>query len=439
MQLDSSEMFSGVFYDKTGWHKTDDGMSFICGDCMVPECATTITPPPYLLAERVKNIHLADGGLNVTEATEVLLTLLMNHPNTHLPVWMFTLFATLRSVIQSNGLPTTIVLYVMANQGFGKTELIKNLCILYDNSDTRKCDIYDAKSTSAAMRDALTEARDRVVLFDDVCKSTNRVKQRERRDTAADLIRAAANETTVVKKKGHSTVEEECTASLAITGEIPMETASDVTRCLIVEIKEPLTDNLDSIRTAAAAALKGYKTWFSQNYDNECKQLRNEYDVFRKDNRSTDLIRVRTSHFELKWLLQSFLRFAKAVGAISDDAAMQIVDAAAKALNEIWDNTRTTVEKIEKKPPLLSEVIYEGAEKNQFSCFVHDGCLCVKLHDLTTYLMKIYMRSDLSENQVSATLKENNMLSMDKSGDPTKKVRGHRHLCIPLSKLGIKF
>jgi len=436
MQLDSSEMLTGAFYDKSGWNKTDKGMTFICGDSVVPECAA---PPPYLLAERVKHIHLADNGLSASEATETLLQLLMKHPYTHLPVWAFTLFATLRSVLKSNGLPTTIVLYVMATQGFGKTELIKSLCALYDESGRKLCDVYDAKSTSAAMRDALTEARDRVVLFDDVCKSTSRSKQRERQDTAADLTRAAANETNVVKKKGQSTVEEECAASLAITGEIPMETASDVTRCLTVEISEPLTDNLDGIRTAAAAALKGYITWFSQNYDMECEQLRRDYETFRQGNKSSDLMRVRTSHFELKWLLQSFLRFAKAVGAINDNAAMQIVEAANKALDEIWANTKAMVEKIEKKPPLLSEVIYEGADKNQFPCFVHVGCLCVKLHDLTSYLSKIYMRSDLSENQVSATLKENKMLSMDKSGDPTKKVRGKRHLCIPLSKLGIKF
>ncbi len=99
-QLASSEMLSGAFYDKSGWQKTDQGAKFICGD-VVNKSANTTAPPPYLLAEHVKHIHLADRGLNTVEATETLLQLLMEHQYTHLPVWMFTLFATLRSVLQS--------------------------------------------------------------------------------------------------------------------------------------------------------------------------------------------------------------------------------------------------------------------------------------------------------------------------------------------------
>ena len=59
-------------------------------------------------------------------------------------------------------------------------------------------DKLHAGSTPSAMRDALTSACDRPILLDDVCLSTNRTKQRERRDLATQLIRYAANGTPLI-------------------------------------------------------------------------------------------------------------------------------------------------------------------------------------------------------------------------------------------------
>lgn len=65
------------------------------------------------------------------------------------------------------------------------------------------------------MRDALTSACDRPILLDDVCLSTNRTKQRERRDPATQLIRYAANGTPLIKKSGQTSSPAMCAASSA--------------------------------------------------------------------------------------------------------------------------------------------------------------------------------------------------------------------------------
>ena len=46
-----------------------------------------------------------------------------------------------------------------------------------------------------------------------------------------------------------------------------------------------------------------------------------------------------------------------------------------------------------------------------------------------------YNRSDLSEQSVAALLRQYNLLSIDVSGKSTKKIKGKRYLCIPISSL----
>ena len=47
----------------------------------------------------------------------------------------------------------------------------------------------------------------------------------------------------------------------------------------------------------------------------------------------------------------------------------------------------------------------------------------------------LYRRSDLSKQYVAALLRQNNLLSVDASGKSTKKIKGKRYLCIPISRL----
>lgn len=107
-------------------------------------------------------------------------------------------------------------------------------------------DVYDAGSTMSAMERALMTTRDRSVLLDDIYIGTNKAKQRERLASAAALLRFAANETKRTKTRDSKNVSVSCAAGLVVTGEIPMEASSDVTRCIIVRIREKLAGSGES-------------------------------------------------------------------------------------------------------------------------------------------------------------------------------------------------
>lgn len=123
--------------------------------------------------------ELTDG-----EAAEQLLLILQKMPDVGLPTFAFTLYSSLHSVFREESLPTACVLHIHGGQNLGKTTTAKRLATLY-NKDGQPADIYDAGSSFPVMRDALADARDRVVLLDDICKTTDSASQRKRLGEAA--------------------------------------------------------------------------------------------------------------------------------------------------------------------------------------------------------------------------------------------------------------
>ena len=311
---------------------------------------------------------------------------------------------------------------------------------MFDDSGGRMADVYDAGSTMSAMERALMTTRDRSMLLDDIYIGTNKAKQRERLASAAALLRFAANETKRTKTQGSKNVSVSCAAGLVVTGEIPMEASSDVTRCILVRIRKKLADpttpvDLEALRHTAATAMQGFLAWFGERYEEFRSRIKIEMESQLAAVKSAPNERVKTSLFELYWLLCRFIDYAEEVGAIPAVAKCKFVQATAYSLTEVWHNITEELRRIENRPKTLQEAIVSGVHQRKFYVFQYNGCLCVRLSVLTDYLQKLYRRSDLSKQYVAALLRQNNLLSVDASGKSTKKIKGKRYLCIPISRL----
>ena len=329
---------------------------------------------------------------------------------------------------------------MIATQGFGKTATAKALCQLFDDSSGYIAEVYDAGSTMSAMERALMTTRDRSVLLDDIYIGTNKSKQRERLASAAALLRFAVNETKRTQTQGSKNVSVSCAAGLVVTGEIPMEASSDVTRCILVRIHKKLADptnpvDLEALRHTAATAMQGFLAWFGERYETFRSRIQRDMDTQLSAMREAPNERVKKSLFELYWLLCRFADYAEEVKAISAVAKSKFVQATAYSLTQVWHNITEELHRIENLPETLREAILSGVQQQEFYAFRHNGCLCVKLPALTKYLQELYRRSDLSKQYVAALLRQNNLLSVDASGKSTKKIKGKRYLCIPISRL----
>lgn len=443
MQLSQCDLPRGQYFDQTGWQQIDGQHRYFPNPAPANRLAEPPEggSPPYLIAEEASSCHLpVDPTLSDATAGEQLIRTFEQHPDIYLPVWGYSLFSVCRSFLQDSGLPTACILYMIATQGFGKTATAKALCQLFDDSGGCMADVYDAGSTMSAMERALMTTRDRSVLLDDIYIGTNKAKQRERLASAAALLRFAANETKRTKTRGSKNVSVSCAAGLVVTGEIPMEASSDVTRCIIVRIREKLGGSsnpvdLEALRHTAATAMQGFLAWFGERYETFRSRIQRDMDTQLSAVREAPNERVKKSLFELYWLLCRFADYAEEVKAISAVAKSKFVQATAYSLTQVWHNITEELRRIENLPETLQEAIVGGVQQQEFYAFRHNGCLCVRLSVLTKYLQKLYRRSDLSEQYVAMWLNQCKLLSIDASRKSTKKIKGKRYLCIPISRL----
>ncbi len=443
MQLSQCDLPRGQYFDQTGWQQIDGQHRYFPNPAPANRLAEPPVDgsPPYLIAKETSSYHLAvDPTMSAETAVEQLIETFMSNLQVYLPVWAYALFSVCRSFLQDSGLTTACILYMIATQGFGKTATAKALCQLFDDSSGSIADVYDAGSTMSAMERALMTTRDRSVLLDDIYIGTNKTKQRERLASAAALLRFAANETKRTKTQGSKNVSVSCAAGLVVTGEIPMEASSDVTRCILVRIHKKLADptnpvDLEALRHTAATAMQGFLAWFGERYEEFRSRIKIEMESQLAAVKSAPNERVKTSLFELYWLLCRFFDYAEEVGSIPAVAKNKFVQAAVYSLTQVWHNITEELRRIENRPKTLQEAIVSGVRQRKFSAFQHKGCLCVKLPALTKYLQELYHRSDLSEQYVAKWLNQCKLLSIDASKKSTKKIKGKRYLCIPISSL----
>ena len=266
MQLSQGNLPRGQYFDQTGWQQINGQHRYFPDPAPANRLAEPPVDgsPPYLIAKETSSYHLAvDPTMSAETAVKQLLETFLPHLNVYLPVWAYALFSVCRSFLRDSGLSTACILYLIATQGFGKTATAKALCQLFDDSNGCITDVYDAGRWLSAMERALMTTRDRSVLLDDIYIGTNKAKQRERLASAAALLRFAANETKRTKTQGSKNVSVSCAAGLVVTGEIPMEASSDVTRCILVRIHKKLADptnpvDLEALRHTAATAMQGF-------------------------------------------------------------------------------------------------------------------------------------------------------------------------------------
>lgn len=181
--------------------------------------------------------------------------------------------------------------------------------------------------------------------------------------------------------------------------------------------------------------MQGFLAWFGERYEEFRSRIKIEMESQLAAVKSAPNERVKTSLFELYWLLCRFIDYAEEVGAIPAVAKCKFVQATAYSLTEVWHNITEELRRIENRPKTLQEAIVSGVRQRKFSAFQHKGCLCVKLPALTKYLQELYHRSDLSEQYVAKWLNQCKLLSIDASKKSTKKIKGKRYLCIPISSL----
>lgn len=348
---------SGLVFCQTGLHHLDSAQTvFVAGDRLIGgnEIDAIFTP-------EIAQFHLPPSPFPPKEAARLLLTRLCRTQNSaSVPIFAFGLLTAVQSLILSCGIPLTSVLYVSGGSGLGKTESVKRFFALYDFAATgQPALITEAGSTMAGFRKHLRIARDLPVVLDDLCLSTGQSFQRRRVDLGAQVVREAANKSSV-RVSANTSAQEACTAAgVALTAEFTLSTISDLTRCIIIPLTQPVTGGQADDRSIAAGALDSFLNWFVSRSSQEAQTLRRLYDASLEQRR---MDRLDIGLFCMRWVFQRFLTFSLDVGALTQEEHHEFQLYFQNMLDYIESQQRALIHALDTKIPKLSipELLLEG-------------------------------------------------------------------------------
>ena len=417
----------GSFLDTSGWYDLPS-LAFAGGGQV-----TGMTPDGEVrLGEGLSSTRLACGdGLDVVTAVTGLVTAFRRTPEAMM-AFTFTLFSAMRSLLQQAGLPVNSILYITGTQGFGKSQLAKRYCTLFDDTTRqRPANAFDASSTFAGIRDALAQQRDMVVLLDDLCHSSVAREEAERQRLLSKLIRSATNITSFGKKAGNRNVEITCAAGLVVTAEMLPSAASELTRCVLLRLDHQLTDFEPDDRVFAAATFQRFLEWFAARQAVELERLRKDFDAFQAGVQNNREMRLQIALWQQSWVFDCFTRFAAEVGVVTPKAAASMNGVFGTLLKRAWDDTVDAIDRLTPvRPESLVSFTVQALQCENIPAIQRHGCLYVRLEDLTEYLRHISRQPSLDPKAVSAALLSAGMLETDASGKNTKKLDGRRYLVI---------
>ena len=307
-----------------------------------------------------------------SDACIILAKVLLHQPSAVLLTTAYTLLTTVRSAVIESGIDLQAVLYITGAQGLGKTTLARRVAGFVNNADTdRPALLFDAGSTLAATRDAMASARDLPIVVDDLCLSASRAAQQQRKDLGAKLVREAANVTEIIKKApGGQTITLQNVAGVIMTAEFLLENASDVTRCVMAPITQPL-DLPDALTPSVMA---GAVELFLQHYLLDSENLLCRLHNLLKNNEQIPALqncpeqRVRTNLTALYWAFQEFVAIF-ATDIQFDNLARDLVRNFQHALADSVEQTNAALARVRSLTPEgnIAYVLLNAYHKQQFN------------------------------------------------------------------------
>ncbi|MCF2661501.1 ATP-binding protein [Pseudoflavonifractor phocaeensis] len=412
---------AALCFPQSGWYALPDGKRiFAAGDELLP-AAPDQAAEEFLTVCHTGTRLAAPGDQTLDVTAQEFLTSLQKHLCYRLPVFGYAIFSAHRSLWKESDLPFACALFIVGKSGTGKTTLARNFCQLYDRNGIPE-EFPDAESTTPSLGEILHRTRDRTVLYDDICRSTDTENQRKRLDNGVKAVRYVANESGRMKMSGIDPQSHPCQAGLVLTAEILPQELSEITRCLLVQVHDYRIGGTSRDRQLAAGMLRAYLSWFAEHCEEELENLRSAKAGF-PTTPYPDVERLWTSFLQIDWCLESFLRFLNTIGPCRDRIP-ELKQSFEQCLMAVFDEELGVIRRRQEQNRPVEEQILQGVRTGVIPGFRYKGYFCVKFDDMMAYLRKC--NPQISERNVSKYLRMNQLVSVDSSNRVSKKVEGIR-------------
>lgn len=409
------------------------------------------------LAPSIANIQLI-GSPDLARTSIVnMIREIEKHQSTVFPICCYTFLSPFRTEIANLGLATFPILYVHGPQNYGKTTLITEFCLLYDNKETGIVqDRFEGNSTDKGLMQEISGIANRVVLIDDLPRSSDPSITRERLNLIGQIIRFAANNN-VRRTASTTTPLQACLAGVAISSEIPLRSASDITRVIQVTVDYPIIGTLHATRADAANAFRAWIKWLLPHFDEEIANLKEKF----SNSEGGETARLNASLILLDWVNELFFRFALDLEIVDGEYYESAIKVGHRQFELLLKTQAQEVQRIQSNSPKgnFSWCILKAYNAGEFhtvnsrkkmldehDCLIEHGALCIRTKTLLKYFETNTIFDSLSDKKITKTLqeegaidclsKENPQRKRNKEGKSAgKKINGKRYLELNLVKL----
>lgn len=409
----------------------------------------------YALAPHLAGLTLeVDPNISEKTAARHIRQLCSLYPGVSDMLVASAVVAHLFSLFEAAGVRPRLVMYLVGPSMIGKTTLARLIGQAYNRSAPDDPHLVNLISTTAAVHNRVAALSDCVCILDDLFPGGTLAESRRREERLSEVIRTTGNGAAKEKMEGKQALAQVPRGVVFTTAEYPLTTFSTVARVVTLPMETKINPRTLGALQATPEALSTFwfffLRWACLHHDELVQQIRSQFAELRQTGkRTSDMDRVADAHRILTIGMEILTDYMAAVEPTKSEAVMRIREKFRTSSAQVYRCQTRELEQLRSKTDhdrfskLLAELCFSGEIKEgkkkklgkKYASIISHGLLYIRLEDLVTQAQQHFGDPTITLQAVSAELRRNGLLKMDKSRRSSKKVNGIRYLQVPVDRL----
>lgn len=399
--------------DTLGWHKDNEGRRcYNAGDRVITAENIEYSPNPELAKAYLFDIYGDDSEFAAIKDVFDIMSI-----DIKCAVILFCagILGILRQLVIAAGIKPPCAVYLVGPSGYRKTTLAKLCAKMYNRSELVNdfsVDITQLSSSVPAIEAMMETCKDCAFILDDLNKTTDTIVKRQKERTLRAILRNHADN--APRRTIHSGYA--INSQLIITAEYIIDNISDIGRCFLVHVENPISTGRLTEAQQKPLALSTFYYFFIKyictHYDETVDFIKTEFVKFRNESHAHQyhFERVYEMAFLLECMFRIVCRYAIEKEALSEEVYremlekfQEILDDAIKFHSEIVEIKKADSSEFNLSRALIylikNKKITMGSKGDD--CFMKKGDLYIRSHTIIQALKDEYFLT-MSAKKIAA-------------------------------------
>ncbi len=444
----------GDYLTHTGWTTLNGAPAYVAGSKVVgPE--GWIPADQYVLAPELENLVLeVDERVPESKAAQYVRRLCFLHPGVTELLVASTVVAHLFSLFEAAGVRPRLIMYLVGPSMIGKTTLATLIGQTYNRSASDDPHLVNLISTTAAVHNHVAALSDCACVVDDLYPDSSLAETRKREGRLGEIIRATGNGASKEKMAGKQVIPQISRGVVFATAEYSLHTLSTMNRVVLLPVTSPVDGrrlaDFQRNRVLLSTFWFHFLRWACVKHDELVSFISRRFSELRsKGATAAQMDRLADAHRVLTIGMEVLQQYMLDVDLLKGKAVEQMLNEFRRASQAVYRGQEKELKKLrlhaeeDRYSRFLAKVylsgqIKEGKKKKlgpDCPALIAKDTLYVRGEYLTRLVQRAFGDKTITTQAITAELRRNALLKMDKSDRSSKKVKGIRYLQIPLDRL----